>query len=381
MSQRGGIYRRGSTWTVFWRTDSAQGRKQHTKGGFRTKKEAQEFLTETLAAIQGGVFREPSKVTLGEFLTERWLPAREMAVRPSTYASYRGLVERHVIPELGHVQIQQLSPDHLDRFYALLVDRGLASKTVRNIHVLIHRALRDAVRKNLVPRNVADAADPPKLNRADRDEMKTWTPEQLREFFDGIAHHRLAAAYVLAATTGMRRGEVLGVRWRDLDFTARRLHVQQTVLSVEYKLTFGRPKTKRGERKIALDPETVRVLQRHGREQQREKALLGAGYNDHDLVFAREDGAPVHPDYFSQTFDRTVKRLELPKIRLHDLRHTHATLGLAAGVDAKVMSDRLGHATSAFTQDVYMHAIPAVEESAADQIAGLVFGTDADTQR
>ena len=378
MSQRGGIYRRGNTWTVFWRTDTAEGRKQHTKGGFRTKKEAQQFLTDTLAAIQGGVFREPSKVTLGEFLTERWLPAREMGLRPSTFASYRGLVERHVLPEIGHVQIQQLSPDQLDLFYSRLIARGLAPKTVRNAHVLIHRALRDAVRKNIVPRNVADAADPPKLNRADREEMKTWTPVQLRQFFDGIAHHRLAAAYVLAATTGMRRGEVLGVRWRDIDFKSRRLHVQQTVLSVEYKLTFGRPKTKRGERKIALDPETIRVLREHGRRQQQEKALLGDGYHEQDLVFAREDGAPVHPDYFSQTFDRTVKRLGLPKIRLHDLRHTHATLGLAAGVDAKVMSDRLGHATSAFTQDIYMHAIPAKEEAAAEQIADLVFGNDAD---
>lgn len=378
MSQRGGIYRRGNTWTAFWRTDAVDGRKQHTKGGFRTKKEAQHFLTETLAAIQGGVFREPSKVTLGEFLVERWLPARELAVRPSTFASYRGLVERHILPALGGVQIQQLTPDHLDRFYADLIARDLSAKTVRNVHVLVHRAMKDAVRKNLVPRNVAEAADPPKLNRADRDEMKTWTPEELRRFFDGIAEHRLAPAYVLAATTGMRRGEVLGVRWRDIDLSARRLHVQQTVLSVEYKLTFGRPKTKRGERKIALDPETVRILRGHARRQRDEKRLLGAGYHDHDLVFAREDGTPVHPDYFSQTFDRTVRRLGLPKIRLHDLRHTHATLGLAAGVDAKVMSDRLGHATSAFTQDIYMHAIPAKEEAAAEQIAGLVFGAESD---
>jgi integrase len=312
-------------------------------------------------------------VTLGEFLLERWLPTKKMAVRVSTYASYRGLVERHVVPALGHVQIQQLSADRLDRFYADLVSQGLATKTVRNIHVLLHRALTDATRKNLVPRNVADAADPPKLNRADREEMKTWTPEQLREFFAGITTHRLAAAYILAATTGMRRGEVLGVRWRDIDFKARRLHVQQTVLTVEYQIIIGRPKTLRGERKIALDDQTIQVLQSHRAAQRREKQLLGDGYQDHGLVFAREDGTPVHPDYFSQTFDRTVKRLGLPKIRLHDLRHTHATLGLAAGVHVKVISDRLGHATTSFTQDVYMHAIPAVEEDAADQIAHLVF--------
>jgi integrase len=270
--------------------------------------------------------------------------------------------------------MQQLSPDRLDRFYADLSAAGLAPKTVRNIHVMLHKALHDAVRKNLVPRNAAEAADPPKLTRSSRSDMSTWTPEQLRDFFAGIAHHRLAAAYLLAATTGMRRGEVLGLRWADVDSTARHLHVRQTILSVNYELTYGRPKTLRGERKIALDTETIRALRAHHVAQQREMAVLGAGYRNQDLVFARENGDPVHPDYFSQTFDRTVKRLGLPKIRLHDLRHTHATLGLKAGVPIKVMSDRLGHATTAFTMDIYTHAIPAIEHEAAEQIADLVFG-------
>ncbi|MFP5487457.1 MAG: site-specific integrase [Acidimicrobiia bacterium] len=172
----------------------------------------------------------------------------------------------------------------------------------------------------------------------------------------------------------MRRGEVLGVRWKDVDFDARRLHVQQTILTVEYEIVVGRPKTRRGERKVALDDQTLALLARHRERQRRERELVAAAYEDNDLVFARPDGTPVHPDYFSQTFDRGVKRLGLPKIRLHDLRHTHATLGLAAGVPVKVISDRLGHATSSFTQDIYMHAIPAVEDEAADQIAGLVFG-------
>ena len=371
MSQRGSIHRRGDVWIAYWRTETAEGRKQHTKS-FRTKKEAQQFLTETLAAIQQGVFREPSKVTFGEFLVERWLPAREQALRPSTFATYRGLVERHVVPALGHVQIQQLSADRLDRFYADLVAQGLATKTVRNIHVLLHRALTDAVRKNLVPRNVADAADPPKLNRADREEMKTWTPEQLRQFFAGIANHRLVAAYILAATTGMRRGEVLGVRWRDIDFNARRLHVQQTVLTVEYQIIIGRPKTLRGERKIALDDQTIQVLQSHRAAQRREKQLLGDGYQDHGLVFAREDGTPVHPDYFSQTFDRTVKRLGLPKIRLHDLRHTHASLLLRDRVPIKVVSERLGHSNPAFTMTTYQHVLPGMQDDAAATFGQLL---------
>lgn len=375
MSQRGFIRRRGSTWTAYWQVDSKQGRHQRSKGGFPTRKEAQAFLTATLAALQAGTFSEPSKVTVREYLLERWLPGRSASLRPSTFDSYRRNIELHVDPALGHTKLQQLSADHLDRFYADLLQSGLAPKTVRNIHTLVHKALQDAVRKNLVVRNVADAADAPKLARPGEREMRTWSPKQLRSFFEGIADHRLAAAYVLAATTGMRRGEILGLRWSDVDLRARRLSVTHTILTVSYQITPGTPKTSRGRRSIALDPETIRILAAH-RARQTSERLEAAAYVDQGLVFARNDGRPVHPDYFSQTFDRAVRRLKLPKIRLHDLRHTHASLGLAAGIPVKLMSERLGHATAAFTQDVYMHVTPAHEEAAAAQIADLVFGVE-----
>lgn len=374
MSQRGFTRRRGGTWTAYWQADTSHGRGQRSKGGFATRRDAQAFLTETLAAMQSGAFAEPSKVTVKTYLIDRWLPGRATSLRHSTFESYRRNIERHVIPAIGQVKLQQLSADQLDRLYAELLRSGLAPKTVRNIHTTIHKALKDAVRKNLVPRNAADAADAPKLRRPGEVEMQTWAPQQLRAFFDGIAQHRLAAAYVLKATTGMRRGEILGLRWRDVNIAGRRATIAHTILTVGYQITEGSPKTARGRRTIALDVETVRILVAHRARQRQEKSLLGGAYDDNDLVFARPDGRAIHPDYFSQTFDRTVKRLKLPRIRLHDLRHTHATLGLAAGIPVKLMSERLGHATSAFTQDVYMHAIPELEEAAADQIGMLVFG-------
>jgi len=141
----------------------------------------------------------------------------------------------------------------------------------------------------------------------------------------------------------------------------------------------GTPKTARGRRTIALDAGTIRALRDHRERQDEEKAAAGRGYDDHDLVFAREDGSPIHPDVYSQSFRRIVKRLGLPYIRLHDLRHTHATMGLAAGIPVKVISTRLGHATTAFTMDVYMHVVPALEDSAAEQIADLIFGDDDET--
>lgn len=183
MSQRGFIRRRGSTWTAYWQVESKQGRHQRSKGGFPTRKEAQAFLTATLASLQAGTFSEPSKVTVREYLLERWLPGRSASLRPSTFDSYRRNIELHVDPALGHLKLQQLSADHLDRFYADLLQSGLAPKTVRNIHTLVHKALQDAVRKNLVVRNVADAADAPKLARPGEREMRTWSPKQLRSFF------------------------------------------------------------------------------------------------------------------------------------------------------------------------------------------------------
>jgi len=379
-SRRGFVKRRGTTWTAYWKVDTAKGLRQRTKGGFLTRKKAETFLNETIARLQDGGFVDPSKVTVAEFLVDSWLPSRATSLRPTTFDAYTRIVDRHVVPRLGHVRLQQLSPHDLDRFYADVLNAGLAPKSVRNMHTMLHKALRDAMRKNLVVRNVADAADPPRLARPGENEMKTWSPEHLRVFLNEISKHRLGAAYILAATTGMRRGEVIGLRWRDVDLSARRLVIAHTITAVGYKLVEGAPKTNRGRRTIALDVETARLLTEHRDRQRAEKDAVGIGYRDRGLVFAREDGSPVHPDYFSQTFDRTVARLGLPRIRLHDLRHTHATLGLAAGVPVKVMSSRLGHATSAFTQDVYMHAIPELEEAAAEQIAGLVFGLASDEE-
>jgi integrase len=241
--------------------------------------------------------------------------------------------------------------------------------------VVLRKALGDALRWKLVVRNVAADADPPKLRAAGRVELRTWSAPELRAFLKHVAHDRLYAAWLLAANTGMRRGEVLGLRWDDVDLDRARLSVRQTLLSVDYKLEFSTPKTPRGRRSIALDSGTVAALRGHRRLQTEEKLAIGPGaYADQGLVFAGEDGAPIHPVLFSQMFDRHVRDATLPTIRLHDLRHTHATIALQAGVHPKVVSERLGHATVAFTLDTYSHAIPAMQEDAAETIARLVFG-------
>lgn len=378
--QRGWVRKRGNRWVACWVTWEAGKRTQRTKSGFATKKAAQAHLNTTMGQLQRGEFVEPTRVTLGDYLTKHWLPLMKHRLQPSTWASYDRTLRHHVLPRIGGVRLQDLTAAHLDQLYSDLLaggrrdgkPGGLSPKTVRYLHTTLHKALKDAERKQLVLRNVAQAADPPKIGRAGA-EIRTWSGEEVSAFLEAMRDHRLFAGYVLAASTGMRRGEVLGLRWRDLDFGARRLSVRQTITCVNYEVVVGTPKTHRSRRSIALDPVTIAVLRDHQHQQAKDRCALGPGFKDEGLVFCAIDGRPVHPDSFSQTFDRTVARLGLRRIRFHDLRHTHATLGLAAGIPAKVMSERLGHATTAFTQDVYMHTIPQFEEDAADQIAELIF--------
>lgn len=376
------VRKRGGTWTAYYYVAGADlKRQQRSKGGFKTKDEAQQYLSSVLHTVNIGEYTEPNKMTVREYLEGRWLPIIESTIRPTTFNSYRAQLRLHVIPRIGSIPLQRLRADHLDNLYVDLLksgrrdgkEGGLSPKTVRYLHTTIHKALKDAERKQLVTRNVAAAADPPKLRQAGSQEMKTWDVEEVRIFLREIAQHRIGTAYMLAVTTGMRRGEILGLRWSDIDFAAGRVSIRQTVILVAYDVTIGTPKTSRGRRSVALDQATVSALLGHRERQATEKESLGGGYIDQGLVFAKPDGSPLNPDYFSQVFDRTVAKLPVTRIRLHDLRHTHATLGLAAGVPAKVMSDRLGHATVAFTQDVYMHAIPQLESDAAKLMANLIF--------
>jgi integrase len=377
---RGSIRKRGSTYT-YWLDigpDPVTGkRRQRTKGGFRTKRECQAALNEAISALRSGTLVQPSRRTVASFLVEEWLPAVRMAgLRNSTWASYRMNVEKHLVPGLGAIELQRLSPAQLNAFYRELLTEGrrnaadgLAPKTVYYIHSILHRALRDAVRWGYVVRNVADAADPPK---AKTPEMRVWSPAQLRTFLDHVRGDRLYAAWLLAATTGMRRGEILGLRWNDLDLDAGRVAVRRPRILVDYQVQVSEPKTAKGRRSLALDPVTVAALRAHRARQAEEKLAVGGRYRDSELVFTRPDGIAVHPERFSVWFRQHVRAAGLPRIRLHDVRHSYATAALAAGVPAKVVSERLGHANIAITMDTYSHVLPGLDEQAAGQVARLI---------
>lgn len=204
--------------------------------------------------------------------------------------------------------------------------------------------------------------------------MTTWSAAEVQLFLGSIGQDPWYPLFVTAVATGMRRGELLGLRWADVSLEDDRLSVRQQLTLLHNVLNFSDPKTSRSRRTIDLDPETVKVLRRHRASQSQQRLRWGEAYTDHDLVFCREDGTPMNPDRLTVLFQGMVKRSGLAKIRLHDLRHTNATLALEAGVPPKVISDRLGHATVAFTMDVYAHAVPALQAEAARRVGALIFG-------
>jgi integrase len=247
----------------------------------------------------------------------------------------------------------------------------LAPKTVRNIHGALHAALGDAVRWDYVARNVAAAADLPKGMAP---EMQVWNPEQLRAFLDHVRDDRLYAAWLLLATTGMRRGEVAGLRWVDVDLDTGRVSPRRPRVVVNHQVLVSEPKMAKGRRSIALDPATVAALRDHRRWQLEDRFAVGPGWEDSGLVFTWPDGRPLHPERFSKWFEQHTRAAGLPKIRLHDVRHSYATAALAAGIPAKIVSERLGHANIAITMDTYSHVLPGLDEQAAGTVAQLILG-------
>jgi integrase len=353
------------------------------RGGFRTKRECEAALGEVLSALRSGAFVEASRRTVRSFLLDEWLPVVQPALRATTWSTYRTHMESYVIPILGDVELQRLTPAQLGGLYRKLLKDGrrrrkggLSPKSVQNTHRALHRALRDAVRWGYVVRNVADAVDPPKSKQA---EMKFWTPSDLRTFLASVETDRLYAAWVLTATTGMRRGELAGLRWVDMDFPAGRVHIRKPRVMADGEVVISEPKTKRGRRGIALDHRTLGALRAWQERQSQERELVGKGYVDSGMVFTQPDGSAIKPYLFTDWFEAHVKRAGLPRIRLHDMRHSYASAALAAGVPAKVVSERLGHANIGITMDTYSHVVPALDQDAADTVAELIFGGQEDS--
>jgi integrase len=369
---RGSTRKRGQTWTALWdHHDPATGqRRQKSKGGFRTQREAQTHLATVITQSAEGTYIEPSKQPLAAFLLEEWLPAIKPTVKQSTGRRYERVGILYLTKrDIGAVPLRGLSPGHVNKLYAELDAEGLSVATRRLVSAVLGRALGDAVRWGKVPRNVARLADPPSLPTS---KVQAWSTGELSRFLAYVEGDDLFALWRLAALTGMRRGEALGLAWECLDLDVASLRVERQLQPVDPSgVRFDSPKNRRSRRTIALDAETVAVLRDHRERQLLEQDFAGDAYEHGDLVFADPLGAPILPRTASDRFLRLRKAAGIPVGTLHVLRHTHATILLTEGVPLHVVAARLGDDPKTVLS-TYAHLLPHSDSGAAETAAAVL---------
>lgn len=349
--------------------DPITGRRRQRSKVVRGARDAAELeLARILSERNEGLPQEDRSLTVAR-LTELWLMARRTQLRSTTLVGYRQKLG-YVTRMIGHRRVAGLTGGVITAMYGRLLEQGLSPRSVMHVHRVLRRMLADAVRWGYIRSNPTDAADAP---HPDRVEMGTWTATQLRTFLDRWATDRWYPAWHLVATTGIRRGELSGLRWDDLVDDV--LEVQRSVSRRDGVLEAGPPKTSAGRRSIALDAGTVQVLARWRQRQLEERMVMGGEWRGEGWMFAMEDGRLVDPDLFTHRWQKAVRRTpELPAIRLHDLRHTWATLAIKAGVPAKVVAERLGHSSVTVTLDVYTHRVDELHREAAEKVSLLIGG-------
>ncbi len=351
-------------------------RRQQTKGGFRTRKDAEAALATALTAAHGGYLADPGRQTVGAFLQE-WLDGRNR-LRPTTRRAYTSHLRVYLVPRLGHLKLAALQPGHITTMLRELRtagDRGrpLSPATVQRIHATLRAGLNHAVRLGLLNTNPARLVE---LEPAKRPIPLIWTAEELQQFLDHTRDDHLHLLFRLIAYTGLRRGEAVGLHWSAVDLDAGTLRVIQQSVQLGSRTELSEPKTHAGRRIINLDKATCDALREHQVTQQRAASLSHSAQPlEPGPVFVREDGNELKPDYVTRTFQRLAKSAGVPVIRVHDLRHAHASAGLAAGIPIKVMQDRLGHASAVITSDIYSHVFPAGRAEAAERIAAALSPT------
>ena len=369
---RGYVVQRGGRYyaVIYEGRDPLSGKEQRRWHPAGTNPAAAKDLARELAEAQTKDRPSRSSLTVAIYLTQRWLPSKRVTLRLSTFDAYQRMIALHVLPYLGRVPLRHLRPDHLERLYAELGANGLGNKTLVEIHMVLRRSLEDARLRGLITHNPAAVAHAPKRRPLESATSRSWTADQLKAFLDFASSSRHFAALWLVANTGMRRGELLGLRWSDVDLDGGRLSVTRSLISVGYVLHESRGKSRTARRTIDLDGKTIETL-RSWHELRRNESVARELAHD-DYVFAHADGSPIHPQVLSDVFEKLVQRSGLPRIRFHDLRHTHATLLLKARVPIKVVSERLGHSTPGFTMATYQHVLPGMQADAAATFAGLL---------
>lgn len=366
-SGEGSVFqRKDGRWVAQVRLESGKLKSSYHK----SEKDANVTLRKMLHELERGTLATGPQQTLKTYL-EQWL---EQVLKPSvrsvgTYSMYQTVVQNHLVPSLGHIRLQRLTPQHVQTFYANKLKEGLSSKRVRGIHAVFHKALENAVKWNLIGRNVCDLVEPPIPKRH---EMQPLTQEQARCLLKAAHEHKLEALLTVAITTGMRRGELLGLHWQDIDLKVGTIHVQRSVNRFgKFGIVVSEPKTTKSRRKIVLPVFVSDILKQHREHQQEMKKEAGDLWREMDVVFSNRHGGYMEASVLYHMFKKLLKSAGLPNIRFHDLRHSAATILLGIGVHPKVVQELLGHSNVSMTLDVYSHVLPSMQQEAMGKLDDL----------
>jgi len=382
---RGTIITRGDSYRIkiSLGKDSATGKYiSHYETINGNKKDAEKRLNELIHQRDNGTFVKPGKATLSEYL-ESWLADYcKPNLSPRTHELYSYICNKHIIPTLGSILLFEIKPQHLQRLYADKLKSGLSGRTVQIIHVTLHKALKNAVKTGQLIRNVVDAVDSPKIQRR---EMRVMSETDLHIFLEYAKDTPNYALFYTSLFTGMRRAELLALRWSDVDLELCQVSVTRSMQYIQAaapgnRISFKEPKTTKSKRSIALSPSTAITLREHQAKQNELRESLGyPALSDSDLVFSHYDGSPLLPSSVTHAWMKIVRSCGLHGIRLHDSRHTHASLLLKQGVHPKIVQERLGHGSIQITLDTYSHVAPGLQQAAANKFDDILLPKEVDT--
>jgi len=372
-NHEGGLYQRKDG---LWCAQVSLNGRRLTKYS-RSSTECREWIKETLTRIDAGLSYDASRITLEQFMRS-WLESKTLSIRPMTVQGYRGTVERDVLPFLGKLPLQQIQPIHLKQLYARLKEEGKGPRMIQLAHVVLHAAFHQAVREGILGRNPADAVPRPKVERT---EFQILTEEQVHEFVIASTGSRYEMLFYLALATGMRKGELLGLKWSDLDSSKGILFVQRQLQQLSGQGSSLVPtKTKAGRRPIKLGPETLKRLETHRVQQESDKTLAGEGWQENGLIFTSTIGTYVDQTKVSRELKKVLNAAGLPSIRFHDLRHTSISFLLEMGMPVNTVQQRSGHSKASVTTDIYGHPMARSQDEAAEKIEEAITPIAVDLQ-
>lgn len=336
---------------------------------FDTQKECREWIKEINRQIDYGMTWEAATMRVSEYLFE-WVKIMEHSLSPKTWVRYEQVVRDHFIPRLGKIKLQELRPDQIQLLYSLKIKEGYSTRSVRMMRDILRNALNQAIRWGLITRNPVLSTKPPKRQKR---EMKYLTKRQVKKLLAVVDGTRHAALYHIAVTTGLRKGELLGLKWSGINWENRQLQVRRQLQRVHKQgLLFSQPKTVGSNRVVALGHVVIEKLKKHQELQNDQKKVAGKKWQENDLLFPTTIGTPYEPRNLVRHFEELLQKNRIPRVRFHDLRHTAATLMLQKGIHPKVVQERLGHSSITITLDTYSHVIPSMQGEAADEIDDLL---------